>query len=474
MSPVPDTAAVLADFLPRVFWDVRTTTRRIRAFGLLFDRVQSALRGGGSGGSGGNSFIAGGITVREPYRSSRAEYLRAVRESDVWIGVHGASFTQIGLMLDEGVVCEMTVPYHENPAGTGVKGWFRIFSDLQRHEHFVVRLMNGYRHAFLVPPTALTLYIKQASCRWLARHKKQSLVDAAEIATLLRGSGANNSNSNSAAKSASSESLAEWARSAVGANRAALALQLSDIWRECQTLDLKSELQELNPSRQHQLDSAAALLFQLLATLTTKAASADGDALTAMFPITREHSRYLAERLLLLHEADSGDEFRNRQRFQSKLWPVWQVLLDVFAGDGFRVRNIPPPPLNSNRSAVPSTVFSFGSPTGDADTLRRFPGHRWRRFLCLDPRVRPLPLVLRGGKARASSAPGAQPSPASEGEESTQRKFFNWVAGGLGGSRRRDDGSAASSKFMQQIFETEEERAAQDQSCIFWGKAGAF
>lgn len=204
--------------LPRIFFDVRTSHRKIRHLNLFIEEITSALVTSGK--------FASEIIFAEPVVSgSRAEYLRSLAKSDIFVGVHGGTFTQTAWMAQRGgVVVELSEPYFwcaasssadsdfgktqrrgaeerkssassssNNNNGNNRKNcWFDLFTAAADADHWVVRLptssvaarnkqlqlggsvASDQVNSFALNPASIIALLKQAACRWRFRNIKDT------------------------------------------------------------------------------------------------------------------------------------------------------------------------------------------------------------------------------------------------------------------------------------------------------------
>lgn len=73
---------------PRVFFDLRTTSRTVVDFGMIAADLKRLLVG----------TALSALDFREAAHGSRARYIQEVRECDIFIGVHGSAFSNIVLL----------------------------------------------------------------------------------------------------------------------------------------------------------------------------------------------------------------------------------------------------------------------------------------------------------------------------------------------------------------------------------------
>lgn len=243
---------------PRVFFDLRTGTvrtpfsklRAIRSLGAFADVILEGIEGyvlpvtfdTNSGGDDSSSTssneedddnsrrrnrrsASSGVIFAEPWRGSRAQYLNNIRSSNIFIGVHGASFSQTVFMPQgDSVVVELTLP-HLHPHRMRPDSWFGVYTRIRKHDHYFFELMNtsvmaadrrgllgsvnnwdempttgaggdadnegaspmlqapklrwtmrgiGLKDVFSIAPQFLIDVIKVAACRWMTRHHQKS------------------------------------------------------------------------------------------------------------------------------------------------------------------------------------------------------------------------------------------------------------------------------------------------------------
>ena len=111
--------------LPAVWFSVRTRSRGLLDFGLMADLIERLLTG-----------VVRLVRFRELWHHDRNDYLREVRDSDIFVGPHGAEFADVVALRPGSYVIELAWPYFWCPQEWGCA--FRTFAALRNLTHWVV------------------------------------------------------------------------------------------------------------------------------------------------------------------------------------------------------------------------------------------------------------------------------------------------------------------------------------------------